>query len=79
MANDLVWDRRMLELFKAAAFLTDEEELVLKDWVRKKSIINTAMIHHMSERKINYIRKQIRQKYDRVQVYIPDLPPRRTR
>lgn len=79
MANDLVWDRRMFELFKAAAFLTDEEELVLKDWVRKKSIINTSIIHHMSERKINYIRKQIRQKYDRVQVYIPDLPPRRTR
>lgn len=79
MANDLVWDRRMLELFKAAAFLTDEEELVLKDWVRRKSIINTAMMHNMSERKINYIRKQIRQKYDRVQVYIPDLPPRRTR
>ena len=79
MANDLVWDRRMLELFKAAAFLTDEEELVLKDWVRKKSIINTSIIHNMSERKINYIRKQIRQKYDRVQVYIPDLPPRRTR
>ena len=76
MANDLVWDKRMLAVFEDAAFLTDEEILVLHDWIRKKSIVNTAMMHHMSERKINYIRKQIREKYDRVQVYTPDLPKR---
>lgn len=79
MANDLVWDRRMLESFKAAAILTEEEEIVLNDWVKHKSIVSTSLTHHMSERKVNYIRKKIRMKYDRVQVYTPDLPKRITR
>lgn len=79
MANDLVWDKRMLLVFKEAAILTEEEEIVLNDWVRGCSIINTSMLHHMSERKVNYIRKSIRQKYDRVAVYTPELPVRNTR
>lgn len=79
MANDLVWDRRMLEAFRSAAILTEEEEIVLSDWVKKKSIVNTSVVHHMSERKVNYIRKNIRMKYDRVQVYTPELPKRNTR
>ena len=79
MANDLVWDKRMLSAFKEAAILTEEEEIVLNDWVRKRSIVNTSMLHHMSERKVNYIRKSIRQKYDRVAVYTPELPVRNTR
>lgn len=79
MANDLVWDKRMLLAFKEAAILTEEEEIVLNDWVRGCSIINTSMLHNMSERKVNYIRKSIRQKYDRVAVYTPELPVRSTR
>ena len=27
MAKDLVWDRRIVEIFKAAAILTEEEEI----------------------------------------------------
>lgn len=76
MANDLVWDRRIVNAFTAAAILTEEEQIVLTDWVCGKSIINTAMLNHMSERKINYLRKSIRMKYDRVQVYTPELPKR---
>lgn len=79
MAKDLVWDRRMVVAFKAAAILTEEEEIVLDDWTKGKSIVNTSMMRNMSERKVNYIRKNIRMKYDRVQVYTPDLPKRITR
>lgn len=79
MANDLVWDKRIVKAFEDAAFLTEEEQIVLNDWVRGKSIINTSMMRHMSERKINRIRKSIRKKYDRVQVYTPELPKRLTR
>ena len=79
MANDLVWDKRMLSLFKEVAILSLEEEIVLNDWAHGCSIINTSILHHMSERKINYIRKSIREKYDRVAVYTPELPKRNTR
>lgn len=79
MANDLVWDRRMLEIFKDAAILSDEELAVLEDWARKKSIVSTAIRCGMSERTVNTVRKNIRMKYDRVQVYTPDLPKRNTR
>lgn len=79
MAKDLVWDRRMVESFKAAAILTEEEEIVLDDWTKGKSIVNTSMMRNMCERKVNYIRKNIRMKYDRVQVYTPELPNRHTR
>lgn len=77
--NDLVWDKRTVNLFSEAVYLTEEEEIVLHDWVRGKSIVNTSMMHNMSERKINNIRKSIRTKYDRVQVYTPGLPTRLTK
>lgn len=79
MAKDLVWDRRMVDAFKAAAILTEEEEIVLDDWTKGKSIVNTSMMRNMSERKVNYIRKNIRMKYDRVAVYTQELPKRNTR
>lgn len=79
MAKDLVWDKRMVRIFADAAFLTEEEQIVLDDWAKGKSIVNTSMMRSMSERKVNYIRKNIRTKYDRVQVYTPDLPKRITR
>jgi DNA-binding CsgD family transcriptional regulator len=56
--------------------LTEEETIVLKDWAKGRSIANTAMTHHMSERKINNIRRRIREKYDGIQEYA-DLPARK--
>lgn len=75
---DLVWDRRMLGAFKALACLSEEEEIVLDDWALNKSIVHTSMTHHMSTRKVNDIRKRIRNKYDRIQPYT-DLPRRNIR
>lgn len=61
---------------QAHACLTEEEIIVLQDWAKGKSIANTSMMHHMSESKVNRLRKRIRQKYDGIQPYT-DLPRRR--
>ena len=61
---------------RAHACLTEEEEIVMTDWAKGRSIANTAIMHNMSERKINNIRKRLREKYDRIQSYV-DLPPRK--
>lgn len=81
MANDLVWDRRMLGAFMANAILTEEEQIVLNDWAKGESIIHTSMRPDcpMSVAKVNRLRRRIRQKYDSVQLYTIELPKRITR
>jgi hypothetical protein len=79
MANDLVWTQRMLGAFIEQACLSEEEIIVLNDWAHGKSIVNTSMNHHMSTRKIDRIRHRIRRKYDNVQPYTEELPPRLAR
>ena len=74
--HDLVWDKRMIAEFIDKACLTDDEVIVLKDLAYDKSIVETAMTHHMSEAKVSDIRKRLRDKYDRVQPYSDVLPPR---
>ena len=74
---DLLWNSRMLGAMQAHACLTEEETIVLTDWAKGRSIANTAMMHHMSESKVNRLRKRLRQKYDGIQPYT-ELP-RRTR
>jgi DNA-binding CsgD family transcriptional regulator len=74
--RDLLWDKRMLGAFIEQSCLTEEEIIVLKDMAFGKSIANTAMTHNMSEGKVSEIRKRLRIKYDRVQPYTKELPPR---
>lgn len=61
---------------KEHACLTEEETIVLEDWAKGRSIANTAMTHHMSERKINNLRRKLREKYDGIQPYT-QLPARK--
>jgi hypothetical protein len=65
----------MLGVFRASACLTEEEDIVLNDWARGKSIVETAMTRSMSDRKVGRIRKTLRRKYDNIQPYT-DLPKR---
>ena len=74
--HDLMWDRRMLGAFIEQACLTEEEIVVLTDMAYGKSIANTAMMHHMSERTVSRIRQRLRAKYDGIQGYA-GLPPRK--
>ena len=77
--NDLVWDRGMIEEFSNIACLTDEEVIVLNDWAYGKSIVQTAIKCHMSDSKVNDIRRRLRIKYDLVQPRSAILPPRVTK
>jgi hypothetical protein len=74
--NDLVWDKRMLGAFIALAYLTEEEEIVLREWANGKSIAYTTVHHNMCDTKVKDIRKTLREKYDAVQIYTPLLPKR---
>lgn len=76
MANDLLWNSRLLGAMQAHACLTEEEETVLIDWAKGRSITHTAMTHHMSTSKVDKIRKRLRVKYDAIQSYA-GLPLRR--
>ena len=75
--RDIVWNSVMVREFESLACLSDEEMIVLHDWSRGKSITNTSMMRHMSERKVKEIRSTLREKYDAVQIYTPLLPERR--
>lgn len=74
--KDIQWNTIMLREFESLACLSDEERLVLHDWAYGKSIVYTAMRCHMGETKVKDIRKQLRKKYDAVQIYSPLLPKR---
>lgn len=77
--NDLLWDRGMIEEFTNIACLTEEEAIVLNDWAYGRSIVYTAMHQHMSDSKVNDIRRKLRIKYDSVQPRSKTLPPRVTK
>ena len=67
--DDLLWNSMMLGAMQAHAYLTEEESIVLADWAHRRSIANTAMMHHMSESKVKRLRHRLRLKYDGIQGY----------
>jgi DNA-binding CsgD family transcriptional regulator len=74
--NDLLWNTRLLGAMSDHACLTEEEQTVLIDWAKGKSIASTSMKLHMSEKTVGRIRHRLRIKYDSIQGYA-DLPPRK--
>ena len=74
--NDLLFNSRLLGAMSEHACLTEEEKTVLNDWAHGKSIANTSMMHHMSERTVKRIRQRLRAKYDSIHTYT-GLPPRK--
>lgn len=77
--DDLAWTKRMLGAFIEQTCLSEEEQAVLTDWAKKRSIVHTAMSRNISTRTVDRIRKRLRKLYDEVQPYTPELPPRSTR
>ena len=74
--KDIPWNRIMMREFESLACLSEDEKIVLHDWVNGKSITATTMDHHMGATKVKDIRKTLREKYDAVQIYTPLLPKR---
>lgn len=58
--------------------LSEDEQIVLEDWAHGRSVVNTAMRGSMSTRKVDKIRRRLRQKYDLIQSEC-GLPPREKR
>lgn len=73
---DILWTSKVLGAMQAHACLTEDETIVMHDWAKGKSIANTALMHHMSESKVDKIRSRIRIKYDAIQTFA-DLPLRK--
>ena len=74
--KDIPWNRIMMREFESLACLSEDEAIVLHDWVNGKSITATTMDHHMGSTKVKDIRNTLRKKYDAVQIYSPLLPKR---
>ena len=74
--KDIPWNRIMMREFESLACLSEDEKIVLHDWVNGKSITATTMDHHMGSTKVKDIRNTLRKKYDAVQIYSPLLPKR---
>lgn len=74
--NDIPWNKIILDDFRYLSRLTEEEDLILRDWEAGKSVTQIAMDRSMSDRKVERLRNQIRRKYDAVQPYSPLLPKR---
>lgn len=74
--NDIPWNRIVLNEYRSLCPPTEEEDKILNDWARGKSLVHTAMTYNMSTRLVDKIRRQIREKYDAVQIYTPLLPKR---
>ena len=74
--KDIQWNTIMLREFESLACLSDKEKDVLHDWAYGKTVVQTAMRCHMGESNVKDIRKQLREKYDGVQIYSPLLPKR---
>lgn len=77
--DDLAWTKRMLGAFIEQTCLSEEEQAVLTDWAKGRTVVHTAMSRSISTRTVNRIRKKLRGLYDIVQPYTPELPPRSTR
>lgn len=74
--HDIPWNRIILREFEELAILTEEEVLILHDWIAGKSVVESSMKHNMSTRKVDTLRSRIRAKYDAVQPFSQHLPLR---
>jgi len=68
--------KRIVEIFIEEAMLSDDEIKVLEMRAKQVPVARQAQIMNMSESSINRITKRLKEKYDIVQKYNPELPSR---
>ena len=71
------WTRHIVDTFIEEAMLSEIEVKVLETRVKGMPISQQAQLLNISESSVNRIISRLKQKYDSVQKYHPDLPPRR--
>lgn len=77
MANQVPWNKLIVEEFIAQALLTTDEEWVLRTRVAGWSITKQSIELGMSVSSVNRIIAKLKKKYDQVAKYNPLLPPRK--
>lgn len=77
MAKQVEWTKHIVEVFIEEAMLSELEIAILDTRVRGIPISQQAAMFNLSESSVNRIIKTLKKKYDCVQRYHPDLPPRR--
>lgn len=78
MAHQVPWNKIIVETFIQQAMLTRDEEWVLRTRVAGWSRTKQAMELGMSTATIDKIIRRLKDKYDKVQIYEPLLPPRKS-
>lgn len=77
MANQVDWNKHIVEVFIEEAMLSEIEIQVLQTRVRGIPISQQAQMLNISESSVNRIINRLKKKYDNVQQYHEDLPKRR--
>lgn len=77
MAQQVPWNKIILEEFIRLGSLTKDEEEVMRTRVAGWSRVKQSMELGMSIAKIDRIINRLKAKYDHVQPYSPILPPRK--
>lgn len=78
IANQIPWNKVIVEEFITQAMLTTDEEWVLRTRVAGWSITKQSIELGMSVSTVNRIVAKLKKKYDRVSVNNPLLPPRKS-
>ena len=78
MANQVPWNKIILEEFIRLAALTKDEEMIMRTRVSGWSRTRQAMELGMSIATIDRHIKRLKEKYDKVQKYSALLPPRKS-
>lgn len=79
MANQVPWNKLILETFISEALLTKEEEMIIRTRIAGWSRTRQAEELVMSVGTVDRYIKRIKVKYDNVQKYNTILPPRKCR
>ena len=77
MAQQVPWNKIILEEFIELAALTKDEEAIMRTRVAGWSRTRQAMELGLSLASVDRIIRRLKFKYDMVQRYSPILPPRR--
>lgn len=76
IANEVPWNKVILEEFVEQALLTEEEEKIVRTRIAGWSRTKQAQEFGMSISTVDKIISRLKKKYDNVQTYDAILPPR---
>ena len=77
MAKQVCWNKKIVEIFIEEAYLTKEEQDILRTRVAGLTISEQAEKFNISVDKVNRVIKRLKWKYDNVQKYCKDLQVRK--